>query len=30
MPTSWVKRVLKVPGDEQPTSMHTSVTLRSP
>jgi len=30
MPTSSVKRVLKVPSDEQPTSKQTSVTLRSP
>ena len=29
-PTSSVKRVLKVPSDEQPTVKHTSVTLRSP
>src|SRR5215213_5939714 len=27
MPTSSVKRVLKVPSDEQPTSKQTSVTL---
>jgi hypothetical protein len=25
-----VKRVLKVPSDEQPTAKHTSVTVRSP
>ena len=30
MPTSSVKRLLKVPSDEQPTSKQTSVTLRSP
>ena len=30
MPTSSVKRVLKVPSDEQPTAKQTSVTLRSP
>ena len=30
MPTSSVKRVVKVPSDEQPTSKQTSVTLRSP
>ena len=29
-PTSSVKRVLKVPRDEQPTSKQTSVTLMSP
>src|SRR5215472_11885601 len=29
-PTSSVKRVLKVPSDEQPTAKQTSVTLRSP
>ena len=29
-PTSSVNRVLNVPSDEQPTSKHTSVTLRSP
>jgi hypothetical protein len=29
-PTSSVKRLLNVPSDEQPTSKHTSVTLRSP
>ena len=30
MPTSSVKRVLKVPSEEQPTAKQTSVTLRSP
>ena len=30
MPTSSVKRLLKVPSDEQPTAKQTSVTLRSP
>src|SRR6266581_8444012 len=30
IPTSSVKRLLKVPSDEQPTSKQTSVTLRSP
>ncbi len=30
IPTSSVKRVLKVPSDEQPTTEQTSVTLRSP
>ncbi len=30
IPTSSVKRVLKVPSDEQPTVKQTSVTLRSP
>jgi hypothetical protein len=30
MPTSSVNRVLNVPSEEQPTSKHTSVTLRSP
>ena len=30
MPTSSVKRVLKVPSDELPTAKQTSVTLRSP
>ena len=30
MPTSSVKRVLKVPSDEPPTSKQTSVTLMSP
>jgi hypothetical protein len=30
IPTSSVKRVLKVPSDEQPTAKHTSVTLMSP
>src|SRR6185295_17292735 len=29
-PTNSVKRVLKVPSDEQPTAKQTSVTLRSP
>lgn len=29
-PTSSVKRVLKVPSDEQPTAKQTSVTLSSP
>ena len=29
-PASSVKRVLKVPSDEQPTAKQTSVTLRSP
>ena len=29
-PTSSVKRVLKVPSDEQPIAKHTSVTLSSP
>ena len=30
MPTNSVKRVLKVPSEEQPTAKQTSVTLRSP
>ena len=30
MPTSSVKRLLKVPSEEQPTAKQTSVTLRSP
>jgi hypothetical protein len=30
IPTSSVKRVLKVPSDAQPTAKQTSVTLRSP
>src|SRR2546422_529923 len=30
LPTSSVKRLLKVPSDEQPTAKQTSVTLRSP
>ena len=30
MPTSSVKRLLKLPSDEQPTAKQTSVTLRSP
>ena len=30
IPTSSVKRVVNVPRDAQPTSRHTSVTLRSP
>ena len=30
IPTSSVKRVLKVPSDEQPTAQQPSVTLRSP
>jgi hypothetical protein len=29
-PTSSVKRLLKVPSDEQPTAKQTSVTLGSP
>ena len=29
-PINSVKRVLKVPSDEQPTAKQTSVTLRSP
>jgi hypothetical protein len=29
-PTNSVKRVLKVPSEEQPTAKQTSVTLRSP
>jgi hypothetical protein len=28
IPTSSVKRLLKVPSDEQPTAKQTSVTLR--
>jgi hypothetical protein len=30
LPTRSVKRLLKVPSDEQPTAKQTSVTLRSP
>ena len=30
IPTSSVKRELKVPSDEHPTAKQTSVTLRSP
>ncbi|MEA2616775.1 MAG: hypothetical protein QOE72_2558 [Chloroflexota bacterium] len=30
IPTSSVKRVLKVPNDEKPTAKQTSVTLKPP